>query len=133
MATTGKGSIIKFTLNVDEASMGDKTLAQCDFKVDFYATTINSQGKPTTPTSIFTASKTGDVLVNCVKDTEDDNTYYCMCDTTDLNTGKLAATFTVEYTDVQLDQKLKEVMTLTTDITITNVPVSPDPESSNDD
>ncbi len=133
MATTGKGSKIKFTLNVDEASMGDKTLKDCDFKVDFYATTINSQGKPTTPTSIFTASKTGDDLVNCVKDSEDDNTYYCLCDTSSLDTGKLAATFTVEYTDVQLEQKLKEVMTLTTDITIGNVPVSIDPEPSNED
>ena len=122
MATTGKGSKIKFTLNVDESSMGEKTLAQCNFKVDFYATISGSATIPT----IFTASKVGDVLTNCVKDAEDDNTYYCMCDTTNLNTGKLAATFTVEYTDSQLGQTLKEVMTLTTDITLTNVPVSPD-------
>lgn len=119
MATTGKGSKIKFTLNVDEASMGDKTLAQCDFKVDFYGKSKNSD----TP-AIFTASKVGSTLTNCVKDTEDDNTYYCLCDTTTLDLGKLAATLTVEYTDAQLSQTLKEVMTLTTDIEIVEVPVS---------
>lgn len=123
MATTGKGSKIKFTLNVDEASMGDKTLAQCDFKVDFYAKS-NAGGTP----AIFTASKVGDVCTNCAKDSEDDNTYYCICDTTNLNIGKLEATFTVSYTDAQLGQTLKEVMTLTTDITVANVPVSTDPQ-----
>lgn len=125
MAITGKGSKIKFTLNVDAASMGEKTLAQCDFKVDFYAGNNTGSATP----NIFTASKVGDVLTNCAKDSEDDNTYYVMCDTTDLNIGKLAATFTVEYTDTELGKTLKEVMTLNTDITVTNVPVSTDPVS----
>ena len=119
MAKTGKGSKIKFTLNVDEASMGEKTLAQCDFKVDFYAS-LNNQ----TTSNVFTASKVGSTLTNCVKDSEDDNTYYCVCDTSGLDIGKLSATFTVEYTDAQLGQTLKDVMTLATDIALVNVPVS---------
>ena len=125
MATTGKGSMIKFTLNVDAASMGEKTLAQCNFKVDFYAS-LNKA----TPTAVFTASKVGDVLTNCAKDAEDDNTYYVICDTTGLDIGKLAATFTVEYQDPELGQTLKDVSTLETNITVTNVPVSVEAESN---
>lgn len=119
MATTGKGSKDKYTLSVDPASMGDKTLAQCDFKVDFYASLNNAMTE-----HVFTASKVGDVLTNCAKDVEDDNTYYLMCDTSGLDIGKLSGTLTVEYMDSQLGMKLKEVMTLTTDVSVVNVPMS---------
>lgn len=123
MATTGKGSKIKFTLSVDESSMGEKTLAQCDFKVDFYTGPSNAPSS-----NVFTASKVGDVLTNCAKDEVDTtgNTYFVMCDTSGLDIGKLSATFSVEYDDQALG-KLKDVMTLMTDITIVNVPVSEDP------
>ena len=119
MATTGKGSKDKYTLTVDAASMGDKTLAQCDFKVDFYASQKNTMTQ-----NVFTASKVGDVLTNCAKDAEDDNTYYLMCDTSGLDIGKLSGTLTVEYTDSQLGMKLKEVLTLTTEVSVINVPMS---------
>lgn len=121
MATTGKGSKIKFTLGVDAASMGEKSLEQCDFKVDFYASLNNAM-----TSNVFTASKVGSTLTNCAKDTSDTsgNTYFVMCDTSGLDIGKLAATFTVEYQDAELGKTLKEVMTLTTDINVVNVPVS---------
>ena len=119
MATTGKGSKDKYTLSVDPASMGEKTLAQCDFKVDFYASLNNAMTQ-----NVFTASKVGDVLTNCAKDSEDDNIYYLMCDTSGLDIGKLSGTLTVEYMDSQLGMKLKEVMTLTTDVNVINVPMS---------
>lgn len=119
MATTGKGSKNKYTLSVDPSSMGEKTLAQCDFKVDFYASLNNAM-----TSNVFTASKVGDVLTNCAKDAEDDNTYYLMCDTSGLDIGKLSGTLTVEYMDAQLGMKLKEVMTLTTNDNVINVPMS---------
>ena len=115
MATTGKGSKIKCTFAVDENSLGGKTLSEVDYKIDFYA------GKKDAPNPGMYTVKKGDATTKVV-----DNTIIALCDTTNLDLGKLYATLTMTYTDSDLNLELKEVMTLTCEMTITDAPVSSD-------
>ena len=118
MATTGKGSKVKVTITVDENSLGGKTLADVDYKIDFYA------GKKEGPVSGMYTVKKGDPTTKV-----SGSNIIALCDTTDLDLGKLYATLTLTYTDSDLNQELKEVMTLTCDMTITDAPVSSDEQA----
>ena len=118
MATTGKGSKIKCTFAVDENSLGGKTLSEVDYKIDFYA-----GKKDATNPGMYTVKK-GDPTTKV-----SGSNIIALCDTTDLDLGKLYATLTLTYTDADLNQELKEVMTLTCDMTITDAPVSSDEQA----
>lgn len=109
MANIQKGSKVKFTLAVDGNSMGGSSLKDSDFKLDFYA----KENKNAEPTAYYTVNK-----ADATKDEEDDNTYYMVCDTTDLDLGKIGATLEVTYTDEETSKEVKEIVTLTTDVTI---------------
>jgi hypothetical protein len=105
MGNIQKGSKVPFTLAVDANSLGGSSLKDSDFKVDFYA-----QVRKEAPISAyFTVNK-----ADAVKDAEDDNTYYMICDTTNLDLGVIGATLEVTYTDANTNKEAKEIITLTT-------------------
>lgn len=109
MANIQKGSKVKFTLAVDGNSMGGSSLKDSDFKLDFYA----KENKNAEPTAYYTVNK-----ADAVKDEQDDNTYYMVCETETLDLGKIGATLEVTYTDEETSKAVKEIVTLTTDVTI---------------
>lgn len=117
MATTGKGSKIKITINVNETSLGGKKLTDNDvtYKVDFYA----KEKKESVVTGICTVNKG-----ESGKAKETDYTISAVCDTTNLDLGTIYSTTTINYTDDD-NFALKEVMTLTSDVKVVEVPEIP--------
>ena len=117
MATTGKGSKIKFTINVTETSLGGKKLTDNDvsYKVEFYA----KEKKESAVSGICAVSKG-----ESGKAKETDYTILAVCDTTALDLGTIYATVTINYTDGD-GFALKEMMTLTSDVKLVEVPEIP--------
>ena len=109
MANVQKGSKIKFTLAVDANSMGGSSLKDSDFKVSFFA----KEFKNTDPTKFYTVNK-----ADATKDAEDDNIYYMVCDTSELEYGAVGGTLEVTYADSDTGKNLTEIVTLTTDVTV---------------
>lgn len=117
MGATGKGSKIKITIDVNENSLGNMTLADVDnYRVDFYA-----QLKKDTPVTGFDTHQKGDATGIAIEG----NQIIAVCDTTDLDLGQLYATLTIEYTDTQLGG-LKDVQTLVCEGTkVVEAPIKP--------
>lgn len=117
MATTGKTSIIKTVITVDENTLGGKSLSEVDYKVDFYA----QLKKDNRVTGIYTVRK-GESTTKVIG-----NTIVSACDTTNLDLGQLYGTLTMTYPDADLNLQLKEVITVVfPDTKVTEAPLSSD-------
>ncbi len=111
----GRGSKIKLTLTV--GGLGELSLDDVDFKVDFYA----KQMRDSVVTGIYTVTKSGG---GAYMDEDDSSTVYVICDTNELDIGNLYATITVEYTDPETGAELKDAFPLDTDIVVVDAPQS---------
>ena len=121
MAATGKGSKIKTVIELDENSLGDKSLSEMGYRIDFYA----RHRKECPVTGIYTVHDT-DATTKVVG-----NAIISMCDTTDLDIGQLYASLTLTYTDAELNTERKEVLTLKCEgVVIDDAPLAEEVETS---
>lgn len=112
MANIGKGTKMKFTLTVDETTLGGIPLAEVtNFKVDFYA----QAKKDSEITGYCTVLKS-----EATFDAETGDAYV-VCDTSLIDLGQISAALTVEYADDDTSQTLKEVIPMTTDVRVVEV------------
>lgn len=105
--SVGIGSKVPFAIAVDENTMGDNTLRDVSFTVKFYA----KDRRNSIVTHICELTK-----AQCTPDPDDPNIYHVVVDTTDLDTGVLAAVLEVAYTDALTQDEVKEDIPLTSDI-----------------
>lgn len=125
MRTIGKGTKIKFLLDVDGLSGVSKLSETDNFRIDFYA----KEKKDSTVTAYDTVMKDDSTRVKFIDEQPAAingpgvqpftvENCYVICDTSTLDLGIMYATLTVEYTDTATNAPLKEVLLLTTDIKI---------------
>lgn len=107
-----KGSKQKFVLGFDSNSLGGMTLADVDFKVKFFAKEL----RDSKVTGIYEVLKS-----QCTAG--DDGTYYPVCDTTGLDTGRLFGILEVMYHDDDTNSDLVEKIPM-----VSNVKIVPDVE-----
>lgn len=120
MRPIGKGTKFLFSLGV--TGLGEMSLADNDvnFKVDFYAR-LKKDSVVTGHNSVK-KSDTDKAFPN----QEDEDSYFIICDTTDLDLGTICATVEVEYTDQDTSARLKELIPLTSQVIIIDAPQAPD-------
>lgn len=102
-----QGSKQKFALGYDSNSLGGMTLADVDFKVKFFAKELRDSNV----TGIYEVLKS-----QCT--VGDDGTYYPVCDTTGLDTGRLFAQLEVMYHDDDSNADLVEKIPMVSNVTI---------------
>ena len=119
MEPIGKGSKFLFLLAVN--GLGEMSLADndVDFRVDFFARQTNDSAVKN-----FYTVKKSDAGKAFPKE-DDDDAYFVICDTTNLDLGTIGATLTVEYTDEDTNARLKEAIPLTSNVKVINAPVAP--------
>ena len=119
MQPIGKGS--KFLFKLDVNGLGELSLADndVDFKVDFFARqTKDSQVKN------YSSVKKGEAGKAFPTD-DDDDAYFVVCDTKNLDLGNVGGTLTVWYTDEDTEARLKEIIPLTSQVVVIDSPQAP--------
>jgi hypothetical protein len=119
MQPIGKGTKFLFCLGV--SGLGELSLSDNDvtFKVDFFA----RQTKDSPVRNYYTVEK-GEAGKAFPKE-DDDDAYFLVCDTTNLDLGVIGGTLTVEYTDEDTGVRLKEIIPLTSQVTVVDAPQAP--------
>ena len=120
MQNIGKGT--KCLFNIGVTGLGEMSLADNDvnFKVDFYA----RLKKDSVVTGHYSVKKSD--TDKAFPNQEDEDSYFVICDTTDLDLGTIGATLEVEYTDQDTSARLKELIPLTSQVNIVDAPQAPD-------
>ena len=115
MSTVGRGTKIKISLEVN--GLGEKTLKDndVDFKITFYA-----KNRDSAVSGYYVVNK-GDAG-KAFASAEDENVYHIICDTTGLDLGTVGATLEVTYTDEDTNVELTEILQLTSDVKLIDVP-----------
>ncbi len=107
--TVAKGSEVKFTFGIDANSLGGQTLQDVDYTVKFYA----KEKADSKVTGVFEVPKSG-----CIPSEDDENAFFAICDTANLNTGVVYAILAVEYIDEETGETLNEKIPLTSNVKI---------------